>query len=79
LQQRLFLALRFRHNLLDSLVAALSRLPSWVAEWLVDLLHVELVEERHVVALVRCRRDGCHDVRRCAGPTCDGGVGCGMG
>lgn len=60
LQQLLFLALRFRHNLLDRLVAALSRLPSWVTEWLVNLLHVELIEKRHVIALVRCRRDGCH-------------------
>lgn len=52
LQQLLLLALSFRNNLLDRLVAALSRLPSWVAERLVDLLHVELIEERHVVALV---------------------------
>ena len=52
LQQLLLLALSFGDNLLDCLVATLSRLPSWIAERLVDLLHVELVEERHVVALV---------------------------
>lgn len=52
MQELLFLALRFGNNLLDRLVAALGRLPSWVAERLMDLLHVELVEERHVVALV---------------------------
>ena len=71
LQQLLLLALSFGNNLLDRLVAALSRLPARVAERLVYLLHVELVEERHVVALVRCCCDGRHVGRGCAVSICD--------
>lgn len=59
-EKRLLFALSFGDDLLDCLVATLRRFPVGVAKWLVDLVHVELVEESHVCVFVRGCRDGCH-------------------
>ena len=48
-----FLARRFAEDLFEVLVAALRRLPAWVAERLVYSVDVELIEQRLMRLLVR--------------------------
>lgn len=56
----LLFALSFGDDLFDRLVSTLRRLPVGIAEWLVDLVHVQLVEQGLVRVLVRGRSDGRH-------------------
>ena len=53
-------ALGFGEDLFEVLVAALWRFPGWVAEGLVDLVHVEGVEEGGVGFIVGGGGDGRH-------------------